>query len=188
MRKVETIVSCLAVRRVAVIAIALGMAFTTSAQWSFAKEVDPKAELTYFKNGVIKQDGYLLKPRQVREVMYGNREALHLYNSGTTQMLIGRLVILPGSFAAVTGLGLLVFPHLFGMVNDENRTGILMGSGILIGIGAVGIGTGFVLASSGEKKIRNAVLQHNFGLRSDATYQFDFGITPTGGVGLTLRF
>jgi len=83
LRKVETIVSCLAVRRVAVIAIALGMAFSTSAQWSVAKDVNPKLELIINK-GIIRQDGKLANGRQVREIMYGNREAIQQYTNWVT--------------------------------------------------------------------------------------------------------
>jgi len=188
MRKVETTVFCLAVKRAAVIAIALSMAFSTSAQWKAAKEVSPFDELTIAKNGIIRQNGYLLSRNQIREVLSENRDILHQYNSGTTLQLIGTLVSIPGGCMAGFGIGWLAGVYIAGLVNDDNRASIHLGSGILIGIGAVGIGTGTVLMSSGKKKIKNAVLWHNYDLRSDATYRLDFGITQTGGVGLTLRF
>jgi len=57
LRKVETTVSCLAVKKVAVIAIALSMAFSTSAQLKVAKEVSPFDELTYKNFGLTATGG-----------------------------------------------------------------------------------------------------------------------------------
>jgi len=173
-------------KRAAIATVVLCMTLSVSAQrWTgIATEGNPDVELTY-KGGNIGQDGKLLMPRQVREAMV-NKEALQQYNSGRTLSLIGTVVAIPFGGAVGAGIGLLLAAN--GNVNDENRAAVNIGSGILIGVGAVGIGTGFYIVSLGQKKIKNSVLLHNSNLKKDVSWRVDFGITSTGGAGLTLRF
>jgi hypothetical protein len=173
--------------KVTITAIALCMALSASAQWERAKEVNPYAELTWTGGG-IRQDGKLLNTNQVREVMYGNREATQQFNSAMTLRAVGGVVMVPGVLATGAGLGWLLVAHLSGNVNEENKAGIHTACGILIGVGAVGGTTGFLLMSSGDKKLKNSLYLHNSNLKKDVSYQLNFGLTSIGGVGLTLRF
>ena len=172
--------------RISMVVIALFIVFSSPAQWR-ATTIDPNVELTYSKGNVY-QNRRAMTPSLVREAMYGNSEALQQYNSGRTLNIVGAIVMYPGGLSLGGGVGLLLVTHLSGSVNDENRTGINLASGILIGTGVALVGTGFLIMSSGDKKIKNAVQIHNSSLRSDVSYQLNFGITSTGGVGFTLRF
>jgi len=154
---------------------------------TLTKEVNPYAELTW-TGGVIRQDGKLLSTKQVREVMYGNREATQQFNSAMTFRAVGGVVMGSGILATGSGLGWLLCAHMFGFVNEENKAGIHTACGILIGVGAVGGTTGFLLMSSGDKKLKNSLYLYNSNIKKDVSYQLNFGVTSTGGVGLTLRF
>jgi len=187
----KSLMSRMICNRVAITAFVLLLALSVSAQrrtpsW-IATEGIPDMEITFDK-GLIKQDGKLLLPAQVREAMVRNNDARQQYNSGLTLRTIGSIVMIPSAIPAGLGLGFLIGAYAAGAVNDENRAGIHAGCGILVGIGAVGITTGFVLASSGEKKIKNSILLHNSSLKRNVSYKVNFGVTQSGGLGLSLRF
>ncbi|MDR2234127.1 MAG: hypothetical protein LBE56_13525 [Tannerella sp.] len=167
--------------------IALCIVFSASAQFKgIAKTVDPNDKLIY-RNGNVFQNGVLM-PWQVKEVFAGNSEAIKQYNGGKVLSTIGTIVMIPGGAAVGTGLALLLIPNLGGDVNDDNKAGINTGSAILIGGGVLIAGTGFLLTHLGNTKIKKSVMLHNSSLNKDMTYELSFGITPSGGVGLTLLF
>jgi len=146
-----------------------------------------QSEWTY-KNGRVRQDGRIIGEAQVRESLSGNSEALQQYKSGRVLYNVGGIIMLPGAFAIGGGLGYLVGAHAAGLVDDSNRSGVYTASGILIGVGLAIGATGYIISNSGAKKVKNVIDMHNSTLRRDVSWQVNFGITPSGGVGLTMLF
>ena len=137
-----------------------------SSELSFSSQI-------WRSGGVLQQDGTVMSPAQVREVMSGNDEALRLFNSGRTLWVTGLCVAIPS--AALVGWDFASF-----LRGDSN--------GMLLGIGAAGVATGFVISMMGERRIRNSVQLYNAGANSVASYQINFGFTQSGGIGLSMRF
>ena len=127
-----------------------------------------------WRRGGVWQDGTIISPAQVRGVMSENNEALRQYNSGRSLFIVGLCVATPS--AAVLGWDL------------GARLGGGEGNGMLLGIGAAGVVTGFVISMIGEGRIRNSVQLYNAGANSVASYQINFGFTQSGGIGLSMRF
>ena len=127
----------------------------------------------FFESGVF-QNGTKLKPKQVREVISENSEALDLYNNGRTLLVAGCVISYP--CAAMLGWDLGV------------RTGGGEGNGTLLAIGAVGTVVGLIMGISGEKKMKNSVQLYNSKASNNAvSYQVNFGFTQTG-VGFSICF
>ena len=118
----------------------------------------------------IRQNGRPVGTGQVRAIMAGNSAALELYNSGRRLEMVGFCV-------AMTGLGLMT-------------TGLIIRSPLLFLVGLPIAGGSFAFEIPGRVKVRNAVILYNTGLISykPPPYQINFGITSTGGVGLSMRF
>ena len=132
-----------------------------------------QSELTY-RGGVV-QDGVKLKADQVRELMSYDRDVLKLYNSGRSLLMVGQVIALPSACMLGWDLG--------------QRLGGAEGNGTLLAVGAIGTAVGLLIALPGEKKIKNSVKLYNSNVSKNTTsYQIEFGLTPTGGVGLCMRF
>jgi hypothetical protein len=133
--------------------------------------VSAQSELHYnWFMGTVFQDGKRLNPKQVKEVMSVDSEALRLYNKG-------RILENVSSGAIAIWAGTMAYDILTESDNMALR---------LVSAGAFGVGltTGIISWTI----IGNSTKTYNSNLRKDVSYQFDFGITPTGGVGLTMRF
>jgi len=149
--------------------------------------------------------GVKLSKNEVRNRMRNVPEALNLYNSGKS--LKGT-----GTFFNVVGVGCLVGSIIqFGRAADKKsaedearadyrwddakdyeteRLDLAYSGLYLLGGSLVSFTIGASCHSSGNKKINNSVAVYNRGIRqkytSDVT--LNFGITRTGGIGLTLNF
>jgi hypothetical protein len=140
--------------------------------------VSAQSELSFsssmWTRGGVSQDGTLIRPAQVREVMAENNEALRLYNSGRALYIAGLCIAVPG--AAVLGWDL------------GARLGGGEGNGTLLGIGAAATVTGFIVSILGEGRMRNSVQLYNLGVGRGQEVSLNFGFTSEGGVGLSMRF
>ena len=127
-----------------------------------------------YDNGV-RQNGAKISPEQVREMMLGNSEALQEYNHGRGAFVAGQIIAYP---CAVL-LGVVLGAYTFGRG----------GSGVLLGIGIAGTAAGILVTLSGESQMKKSVSLYNASLVHGTTaYNLNFGITGSGGVGLTLNF
>jgi len=131
-----------------------------------------QTELTY-KNGVF-QSGKELKPKQVRELMTNNSDALSKYNTGRTLFITGQVIAYPCAFLFGFDLG----GRLAGGGSDDYT---------LLIVGASGTVVGLVIAFIGESKIKNSVELYNANLNNNKTVSVNFGLTQNG-VGLNVRF
>ena len=173
-------------KRVAITAtVVLGIAFSASAQQG-AAGISPYSELTY-KNGRVWQNGKAIGARRVREAMYGNQQAIQLYNSGMTLNLVGSIVLIPSAGMIGAGAGIYFGPRIFGLKNEENKAAINKGGGVLMGIGAAGAAVGGLMWFLGDRNVKNSIQLYNSKAGNDVSYQVTFGLTQTG-VGLSLRF
>ena len=120
----------------------------------------------YWFLGTIRQNGVVLNPKQVREIMSTNEHALRKYNTG---LVFGYIQ---------GGIGIACLGLIVGGIFEPS----LM---YFAGIGALGIQ--FPIAMIGWTIISNSIKTYNSGLRNIASYQIDFGFTPTG-IGLSMRF
>jgi len=148
-------------KKVAIVAIALVVVSVAA---------HAQQPLTYSFWTGIRIDGKLANPRQIREVMSVNPSALKHYNSGRTLEMIG---------AGLHGVGAGIV--LIDMISSDTQ---------LSGIGWLVFASGFAFSIPGTVKIGNSVGIYNSGLRTSHSppYQINFGITPSGGVGLAMRF
>ncbi|MCL2041754.1 MAG: hypothetical protein FWG84_06925 [Bacteroidales bacterium] len=134
--------------------------------------VSPQPPLTY--NGGVWQKGTPIKPKQVRETMSGNSEALQQYNSGKSLAVAGNIIAYPCSFLLGWDLG----SRLFGKGNN-----------VLLGVGIVGTATGILMSLAGTSQMKKSVSLYNASVMHGTTAcTLNFGITGSGGVGLTLNF
>lgn len=139
----------------------------------FMGSVSAQSKLNYEGGGKIQQNGVILKPTQVREIMTVNSGALSLYNSGKSMSTTGAVIMIPGAILFGVGTYQLIAESTF--------------SPLLIG-GAVVWGAGFIVNISGNNKIKNSVLLYNSKTTNkDVSYQVNFGLTETG-LGVSMRF
>ena len=138
--------------------------------------VSAQSELTYISLRGIRQDGKTLKThKQVRAVMSGNDAALKTYNAGMVFNIVGVTTAAPAGFFLGYGLALRAL--------DQE------GSGVLLGIGAALLIPPVTFSILSSQKYKKSVQLYNQGLRSNAlSYQINFGITQSGGIGVTMRF
>ena len=123
--------------------------------------------------GIFK-DGRGLNPPQIREIMSVNEAALKHYNSGRTFEMVGAGLLGAGMITAVVGV--------LTSKDSEYLNTVAM-------CGAVGLAAGLPVYIIGRVKIANSVRLYNAGLRNNSmSYQMNFGITPSGGIGVTMAF
>lgn len=128
-------------------------------------------ELKY-KNGIW-QNGVKLSAKKVRETMAGNNEALQLYNSGKSLLLVGQIIGYPSAFLFGFDLG--------------TRTGGGKGNTALLIAGGAGTAAGLIMMFTGEGKMKTSVQLYNSKVNNSVSSQLNFGFTQTG-IGLSFRF
>jgi len=126
-------------------------------------------ELTY-RNifSGVQQNGVRQQHWQVQNMMSG--DALGFYQSG-------RALVRSGLYSLSLGIG---FAAIELAIRNEVGFTTISG-GVLAVAGTIGV---FI----GQNRIRHAVQLHNTGTNNPVVYQMDFGLTESGGLGLTLRF
>jgi len=121
----------------------------------------------------VTQNGIKQHNWQVQNMMSDNTNALGFYQSGRAFVIYG----VTTSCLGAIGLGALAASGLFAY---SPLMAVFSGT-LLVG--------GVVMIIVGQNRIRQSVFIHNSGVQNRATsYQMDFGLTETGGLGLTLRF
>ena len=137
--------------------------------------VHAQSDLSFNMWTGVRINGKTAKPKQIKEVLSVNNIALKQYNTGRTFETIG------GCVAAV-GMGLIAADMI------KNFDDFHLGK--LSTVGGIMFGASFALLIPGTVKIGNAVRTYNSGLSSYKAppSQLYFGFTPSGGVGLTMRF
>ena len=138
---------------------------------SFAQAQTP---LTY-NGGVI--EGRMLTHAQVKDVMSVNSEALRAYNSG-------KVFETAGLIFDVVGAGFLVWD-----LGKRIEGGKAKGNDTLLAIGFSAGAVGAILGLIGDAQLKKSVKLYNSKLGGNSlSYQIDFGLTQTGGVGFNMRF
>ena len=123
-----------------------------------------QSELTYIFITGIRQDGKTLRPKQVKEIMSVNSEALKTFKTGNTITSVG---------AGMMVIGVAV---------------IIWGDRDVTIAGAAGFGVGLITGIIGESIRKKSVTLYNSKPNANSvSYQVNFGFTQTG-VGLTMRF
>jgi hypothetical protein len=125
------------------------------------------------------QDGKRLTSKEFIGTLSQNSEAYRMYRSGTIISAVGSIIAIPSAFPLGYGLGILIF-----FPKDTK-----VAAWPLIGIGAAGMGVGYGVLIIGQSKIKKSIWVYNEGIQRNTTaYQVTFGLTQSGGVGLTLNF
>jgi len=129
--------------------------------------------LTYYEGNVI--EGNRLSHAKVKALMSDNSEALKAYKTGYTFNTAGIV------FGAIGGglVGWEIGTRLDG--NKGNKTLLISG------LSSIGVGVG--LALIGDANVRKSIKLYNSKLSGNSlSYQIDFGLTQSGGVGFNMRF
>ena len=136
--------------------------------------VHAQSEMTYSFWTGVRVNGKPARPKQIKEVLSVNKAALKHYNTGRT-------LEMAGSFVAGIGMG------LFAVDIISNGFDNL---GTLSSVGWITFGASFAFFIPGSVKMGNSIRLYNSSLSSYKTppSQLYFGFTPSGGVGLTMRF
>ena len=129
--------------------------------------------LTYYDGNVI--EGTRLSHANVKALMSDNSEALKAYKTGyafnTTGVVIG-----------IIGGGLVGWE--IGTRLDGNKGNNTL---LIAGLSSIGVGVG--LALIGEVNVKKSIKLYNSRLRGNSlSYQIDFGLMQSGGVGFNMRF
>ncbi|MDR0811660.1 MAG: hypothetical protein LBN23_05250 [Paludibacter sp.] len=166
---------------------------TTPAPISTSEQTDKqnsqsKNEVLYYQGGNVydKFDNKLSK-NEIRNRMRNVPEALSIYNEGLYTIRNGNVFGIIG-LGCVAGGGALLLVGLLNLDADGPTA-------VYIGLGAIGVGIAFnipmvVLKNAGFRKIDAAVDAYNIGINHKKVSQvsLNFGVTQSGGVGLTLNF
>ena len=137
---------------------------------SFAQAQTP---LTYYEGNVI--EGTRLSNAKVKALMSGNSEALKSYNTGYAFNMAGMVFGIAG--------GGLVGWEIGTRLDGKKGNNTLL----IAGLSSIGVGVG--LAFIGDANIRKSIRLYNSKLRGNSlSYQVDFGLMQTGGVGFNMRF
>jgi hypothetical protein len=120
---------------------------------------------------------------------YNNAELLELL-SDTPDALShykdGQQLVLIGDIFAASGLGLDIVGLVLLAANLEKNLGV--SAGFIVAGGVIGL-TGILLSSSGSEEISKALSLYYYGNRGTPNaYTMNFGLTPSGGLGMTLTF
>ena len=134
------------------------------------------------RGGAVKLDGKWIVPSEVRRIMNPYPEALRSYNTGKTLAMVGDFV---GYGVIITCIGTAINANSFSskqtaQVHNAYVTGLM----IAIPLFAVDI----TLTIIGNAKVRSSVNLYNSSINKPVTYNLNFGIQESGGVGFALKF
>ena len=135
---------------------------------------------------ISNSSGVKLSKNEVRDVMKDVPQALKLYDSGKRKRATGLCIMLPGALISITGCVVYFSNELNELPNEDTRAAgtALMVAGLAIEI------PGFIITSSGNKRLKQSVNAYNKGIKQMHTsdISLNFGITNSGGIGLVLNF
>jgi len=130
---------------------------------------------------IFNNNGQRLSKSEVQQLMREVPEALNLLNKGYRRRGAGVALGIPGALLFGTGVGILLSSE----GDSETQT-------IGAAVGGAGLSLfcfSMAFQSSAKKKYRNAVSTYNRGIKPyTADVSLNFGITQSGGIGLTLSF
>ena len=133
---------------------------------------------------IFNSDGKKLSKSEIQNLMRNVPEALDLYNSGARKRGIATGFAIPGNILCWGGLGIMIA----GFANEDEE---VAGTGLGLMVASLPFNiVSFALSSSGNARIRNSVGTYNRGIKQGHTsdVSLNFGVTRSGGIGLTLKF
>ncbi len=113
-----------------------------------------------------------LSPKEVKDIMVSNPDALAEYNRALNYRTAYWVVGLPSAF-------------VFGWSIADLING--RGDAVLISVGTAGTALGVIMGVLAQKKEKSAVVLYNSGMGSPSLSQLTFGSTSSG-IGLSYRF
>jgi hypothetical protein len=139
-----------------------------------------KLQTAIFKSvTAVDSKGKKYNNAELLELLSDTPDALSHYKDGQQRVLIGDICAFSGLGLCLGGLGLLA-------IDVDNNLGIA--AGFIIAGGVIGL-TGMLLDSSGCEEIRKALSLYYYGNRGTPNaYSLNFGLTKSGGIGLTFKF
>ena len=144
----------------------------------------------------------LLSNDEVNNLM-ANTDALQYYNKGIKRRKTGNILMISGASALIAGTILTFalpietyyYRHTVNNVVVESDSQTQLNYGYMASGGLVGLGCiipGFILVSKSKQTIQQAVDVYNSGVygysKPQPSFEIDFGITSSGGIGLVMRF
>ena len=133
---------------------------------------------------IYNSDGVKLSKYEVQNMMRNVPEALDLYNGGNNLRTAGW--VFWGAEVGCLGVGLF---QLFNSLSNDDEN--MLKSSMYWSLGSIGLGIPSLICSNmGKNKIKDSVSTYNRGIKQKHTsdVSLNFGITPSGGIGLTLNF
>jgi hypothetical protein len=122
-------------------------------------------------------DDVKMSKRSVGELLEReNKEAYKVFKSARTNAITGTLLSIPSATLLMIGAGSYIFSG-WGNVTEE--------SGLLIA-GIAGTTAAFILVISANRKFKKAADIYNHANSSTGKIHLSFGLTRSGGVGLTV--
>ena len=138
------------------------------------------------KGRVNNMNGKRLNPNEVRTLMKEDQNALRTYNRGISNRRAGNALSIPGWIAFGAGMTCFIANASDGFDDPD-----LLGAQLVCLVVQLGfhIPTA-ILRGSGDRKIASAVGMYNNSAlqRQNQNLSLNFGITSSGGIGLTLNF
>jgi len=133
---------------------------------------------------IFNSNGRKLSKSEIQNLMRNVPEALDLYNSGIRNRGIATGFEIPAHILCWGGLGVIIAAAVN---NDEEVAGT--GLGLMVSSLPFSI-VSIILNSSGNARINNSVGTYNRGIKQGQTsdVSLNFGVTQSGGIGLTLNF
>jgi hypothetical protein len=134
-----------------------------------------KIEEAFWGFRVVNDRGRRLNGNEINSLLSEIPEAISLYRAGKQQALIGEICYSVGSFLIGWELGtMLSFPE---MTSYTTMT---------VGVGATVFG--FIYYYSGYGKLKRAMTIYNGAKTGRSATSLNFGVTSSGGIGLTYNF
>ncbi|MDR1865208.1 MAG: hypothetical protein LBR08_06510 [Bacteroidales bacterium] len=148
-------------------------------------------ESYFFGHGVLDGNGKKLTKNEIQARFAKTPDALKSYKTGKDMLVAGNIGYGLGLFEAIFGVSTLASDSHYDdeqgkWVNSTNPTSVTL---LVLG-GATLIGSA-ILSVVGNSKIESAVKLYNKTARSggvSSELSLNFGVTRSGGVGLTLNF
>jgi hypothetical protein len=165
--------------------------------------IQNQAELLNIENGfwgqkVTNSMGIKLSTKEIQDIMATVPEALQKYNSGRNLRTTGIILTVVGAGLEIIGAIIIGTNsdqidnnYLYTTVRyDESKENKIIGGAILAAAGGVSMLTGIILSAVGYSKVPQSIRIYNNAIynRNKSDVSLKFGMTQSGGIGLTLYF
>ena len=137
---------------------------------------------------VRNQNGVQLRHSEIMELMKTEPMALENYKRGASNRRVGKGLAVPGLIFCGVGIGLLI-GHYATPEYDRDPDMLAASTGFF-GLSIAFNIPSIILSSSGNRRIETAVDIYNNSIQRQRSQNMslNFGITQSGGIGLTLNF